>query len=387
LHNFSKIFLPEFMEGHQKEMHQFQDDDGGGSSNGNGKPSYGAAGVLLVATHRQHGDVLCVFRHPQRGWELPWGRNDGPPKHRDAIDTARDELFEETSGLVYCPRSVLESAPVCHPGSDKPMYGLCVQGMFYYGAKGLRDRFRSNRQALLDQRERAWASGQRCSGLGCMLEMRDAAFIPLDGLERADLGAACRRHSTHHCKHCSTVTDVWGKPRRLSAILKWGLRGGGLGVARQAAQRNLSRPIHRVYDGADAIVPRFPWGADSAPTCAPLTGVTTLCVAELLSSCASAAPPRVSALVPTARPGRAGTFGAGGSWSAAPHHVVGPALVAARVQAVVATPAAASFPPAARCPRCQQPCVLRAGPPVPCSDCLHYLVASGGALFGAHYSS
>ena len=56
----------------------------------------GCGGVLLVTHHAKHGPCLVAFHNkaPDRHWECPWGRFDGPPKHRTGkLGTRRINAF------------------------------------------------------------------------------------------------------------------------------------------------------------------------------------------------------------------------------------------------------------------------------------------------------
>jgi hypothetical protein len=147
-----------------------------------GKKDFGAAGVTLVTNYKSAnftGACLVVFYNKSRenadgtkgAWESPWGTNDGPPKHMDAVDTARDELFEETSSLIYCPRCILEHSPCKEITSSKWVFGLRVDE-----SKLSRKQFKQNRGTL----EGLTRTGRK---IGCMLEMSRMAFIPLKQLE------------------------------------------------------------------------------------------------------------------------------------------------------------------------------------------------------------
>ncbi len=88
------------------------------------------------------GPCLIVFRNKSRRggpfWECPWGSFE----HTDIMQTACDELWEETCGLVDCERRILEEA-ACG-GLARPWGGL-----FALRADGLsRDQFHSNRRAV-----------------------------------------------------------------------------------------------------------------------------------------------------------------------------------------------------------------------------------------------
>jgi hypothetical protein len=150
-----------------------------------GKKYFGAAGVALVtnyksanftAVHASWCSTIKAARTPMeqkvpgshRGGQI----NDGPPKHMDAVDTARDELFEETSGLIYCPRCILEHAPRKEITPSKWVFSLRVDE-----SKLSRKQFKQNSRRRLEGLTR---TGRK---IGCMLEMSRMAFVPLKQLE------------------------------------------------------------------------------------------------------------------------------------------------------------------------------------------------------------
>ena len=183
----------------------------------------GSGGVLLVAEHRDHGPCLVVYhnRAPDRHWECPFGRFDGPPKHATVADAAAEELWEETCALVQLDSAVLlavaQRGPAAgeHPGVHDGWFALRVDGLS-------RQAFRRNRAALAALR----ATKLRGLGLGAALEMDGMRFLPLASLSQAPLAG------DPNSGVCA-FADVDGKPTELGLLAKQ-LRGGGLELAHRA---------------------------------------------------------------------------------------------------------------------------------------------------------
>lgn len=187
-----------------------------------------AGGVLLVCAHHRHGPCLVVFhnRSKNRDWECPFGTYDGPPKHATIVDTAVDELWEETCAQVSILPEVL--AAIAQRG-DADWQG---DGLFALRIDGLsRSRFRTNRSALYEVRQRLQRDfdGNGC-GIGSALEMDSMTFVPLSYLAQIDLQRP--RLADGHRQRVS-VADVDGKTVALS-LLADQLQKGGLELAMRA---------------------------------------------------------------------------------------------------------------------------------------------------------
>lgn len=191
-----------------------------------------AGGVLLVCEHHQHGACLVIFHNRGRGreWECPYGRFDGPPKHRTIVDTAAEELWEETCALVaISPELLLNSAQRSERNAG--IFALRVDGLS-------RKRHTSNLAAV-----RALRHQHGVAGLGSCLEMDSMTFLPLVNLERADLAAKP-----------ATARDVDGVERVLSSYpLARHLREGGLELARRAFVADDVRQKCDVVETADPV--------------------------------------------------------------------------------------------------------------------------------------
>ena len=143
-------------------------------------------GVMLVTHHEKHGACLVLFHNQQRRqWESPWGTFE--QRHHDLIDTAADELLEESCLLVCCPRDTLvanvalglkvdvklgESSRSSTTPWGGPLVGLRVDCLS-------RAQFNTNFRALRRLRR---AAG-RSANLGCAIEMDRMTFVRLDALE------------------------------------------------------------------------------------------------------------------------------------------------------------------------------------------------------------
>jgi hypothetical protein len=231
---------------------------------------FGAAGVVLVTNllgAEYQGPCLVIFFNEHRknddgtkgAWESPWGTNDGPPKHLDAVDTARDELFEETGGLIYCPRCVLENAPnKSIPPSKEKKTSRWITGLRVDESLLNRGQFKKNRSVL----QGLTKTGRKIS---CMLEMSRMTFIPLAQLEE----------NAHKLEKASTETvkDIDGKDCLLSKLGRMLLRKGGLKIAREAFDAG---PITTT---CQSNIDRFPWKASRVATA--LNGLTTIRCAPL----------------------------------------------------------------------------------------------------------
>eukprot|EP01043_Picozoa_sp_COSAG02_P069107 COSAG02_NODE_11717_length_1668_cov_7.739324_1_plen_353_part_00 len=201
-----------------------------------------AGGVLLVCGHRRHGPCLVVFhnRSKNRDWECPYGTYDGPPKHPTIVDTAAEELWEETCAQISIRPEVLVAI------AQRGAASWRGDGMFALRVDGLsRSRFRANRSALRQVRHQLQRDfdGNGC-GLGSTLEMDSMTFVPLDHLTHIDLQRPKRADGQ---RTRVSVADADGETVALS-LLADQLRNGGLDLALRAFEAGDVRKL-----GCDVI--------------------------------------------------------------------------------------------------------------------------------------
>eukprot|EP00035_Acanthoeca_spectabilis_P027237 m.465842 g.465842 ORF g.465842 m.465842 type:complete len:664 (+) comp24623_c0_seq1:203-2194(+) len=161
------------------------------------------SGGVMVLTETEEGGVPCavlVYCSYRKCWELPWGVNDGPPKHMTVVDTGCGELFEETAGMIKCDRALLEHAPRVELRNE--VFGTVFQlwvpagtvspEQFAQNARGLYALHTSALQTFQWQDEKNGIalkdkkSEHRRTGVAPYLEMRELALVPLVNLSAVD---------------------------------------------------------------------------------------------------------------------------------------------------------------------------------------------------------